>query len=173
MPTLVTVPPPTGAKSHARGPEPLLMVLVGGVVVCAEAVELPRNNTTAIDASSRTAAERKIRTRASRMGASARSIQEPSMACRMPDAGLDVVCAEFVAAHAEWLARARTTSKGTNVAAQLGDYRNSKSGVNLIEHGGLSPLRAPSRACRRRTRLYACAKCLFQRRRNPRTCTAD
>ena len=98
---------------------------------------------------------------------------KPSMGCRMPAAGLDVVCAEFVAAHAEWLARARTTSRRTNVAAQLGDYRNSKSGVNLIEHGGLSRMGATSRACRRRTRLYACANCLFQRRRNPRTCTAD
>src|ERR1700730_8021282 len=84
MPPLVTVPPPTGAKSHARGPEPLLMVLVGGVVVCAEAVELPRNNTTAIDARSRTAAERKIRTRASRMGASARCIQNHQWGVECP-----------------------------------------------------------------------------------------
>jgi hypothetical protein len=37
MPTLVKAPPPTGPKSHASGPEPLLMVLLGGVAVCAEA----------------------------------------------------------------------------------------------------------------------------------------
>ena len=39
--TLMKVPPPTGPKSHASGPELLLMlllmVLLGGVAVCAEA----------------------------------------------------------------------------------------------------------------------------------------
>src|SRR3979409_1067078 len=129
MPTLVNVPPATGAKSHARGPEPLLMVLVGVVVVCAEAVEVLRNSTRAIDPRSKRAAERKIRTRASRMGASARMYSRSGNECRMPN--WDVVCAEFVAAHAERLARARTTSRCRNAAAQLGDYRNSKSGLNL------------------------------------------
>jgi len=67
MPTLVTVPPATGAKSHARGPELLLIVLVGGVVICAEAVEVPRYSTETIDARSKTAADGKIRTRTNRM----------------------------------------------------------------------------------------------------------
>jgi hypothetical protein len=43
------------------------MVLVGGVVVCAEAVEVPRYSTETIDARSKTAADGKIRTRTSRM----------------------------------------------------------------------------------------------------------
>src|SRR5258708_33097213 len=67
MPTLVTVPPPTGAKSHASGPVVLLMVLEGGVVVCAEAVGALRNRNKVADARSRKARETKVRKRASRM----------------------------------------------------------------------------------------------------------
>src|SRR5258708_11636537 len=67
MPTLVTVPPPTGAKSHASGPVVLLMVLEGGVVVCAEAVGALRNRNKVADARSRKAPETKVRKRASRM----------------------------------------------------------------------------------------------------------
>jgi hypothetical protein len=33
MPTFVTVPPPTAAKSHDTGPEPLLIELLGGGLV--------------------------------------------------------------------------------------------------------------------------------------------
>src|SRR6266850_2280665 len=108
MPTLVTVPPATGAKSHARGPEPLLMVLVGGVVVCAEAVEVPRYSTETIDARSKTAADGKIKARTSRMGEPPRDVvakRQRHIEC--PDAGLVMVCAELVAAHAGQLACAR------------------------------------------------------------------
>src|ERR1700719_580900 len=67
MPTLATVPPPTGAKSHVSGPELLLMVLTGGVVVCAKAVAARRARNKTTDARRRKAPERKIRTRASRI----------------------------------------------------------------------------------------------------------
>jgi hypothetical protein len=33
MPTFVTVPPPTAAKSHVTGPEVLLIELLGGGLV--------------------------------------------------------------------------------------------------------------------------------------------
>src|SRR5260370_41403796 len=36
MPTFVTVPPPTAAKSHDTGPDVLLIELLGGVPVWAE-----------------------------------------------------------------------------------------------------------------------------------------
>jgi hypothetical protein len=38
IPTFVTVPPPTGAKSHDTGAKLPLIVLLGGVVVCADAI---------------------------------------------------------------------------------------------------------------------------------------
>src|ERR1700682_1314647 len=88
MPTFVTVPPPTGAKSHTSGPELLLMVLVGGVVVCAEAVDALRNRDKEIDARRRSAAERKVRKRASRMRASARMCSRSSKVPRVFGAGL-------------------------------------------------------------------------------------
>jgi hypothetical protein len=67
MPTLATVPPPTGAKSQATGPELLLIVLTGGVVVCAKAVAALRDRNKAIDVRRRKARDRRIRTRAIRM----------------------------------------------------------------------------------------------------------
>jgi hypothetical protein len=58
-------------------------------------------------------------------------VYEAAIDVVMPDAGLDLVCAEFDAAHAERLACARTTSRCRNVSTQSGDYPISNSGINL------------------------------------------
>src|ERR1700730_17275196 len=92
MPTFTTVPPPTGAKSHASGPELLLMVLTGGVVVCAKAVAARRERNKTIDASKRKAPERNIRTRASRMEPPRECAQGAAKMPRVVGAG-PVVCA--------------------------------------------------------------------------------
>src|ERR1700730_9451744 len=127
MPTLVTVPPPTGAKSHASGPEVLLMVLVGGVVVCAEAVGALRNRNKAADARRRKAPETKVRKRASRM--------KPPRECAQGAAKhlefLTLVCAGFLRHAQKWIARAWSTSTGREVTVQSGDCRNRGLGKDL------------------------------------------
>src|SRR5258708_23354897 len=126
MPTLVTVPPPTGAKSHASGPEVLLMVLEGGAVVCAEAVGALRNRNKAADTTSRKAAETKVRKGASRMKPPRDVLKE-----RQSALSLTLVCAGFLRHAQKWLAPAWSTSRGREVTVQSGDCRNWALGKDL------------------------------------------